>query len=31
VPAIADIETQLEGTRNAVFAKYASACSGEGR
>jgi hypothetical protein len=23
VPAVADIETQLEGTRNAVFAKYA--------
>ena len=23
VPAVADIETQLEGTKNAVFAKYA--------
>lgn len=23
VPAVADIETQLEDTRNAVFAKYA--------
>jgi hypothetical protein len=23
VPAVADIETQLEGTRNAVFAVYA--------
>lgn len=30
VPAVADIETQLDGTRNAVFASTPSACGGKG-